>query len=49
MMDSLTALFCLIDDFCQVFEPAWHKQLLADGRPTADESDAGRPASPCRS
>jgi len=30
-MDSLTELFCLIDDFCQVFEPAWEKRLLAEG------------------
>jgi transposase len=31
-MDSLTELFCLIDDFCMKFEPAWHKRLLADGQ-----------------
>ncbi len=40
-MDSLTALFsalfCLIDDFCQAFEtergpPEWEKHLLAHGR-----------------
>jgi transposase len=30
-MDSLTELFCLIDDFCQAFEPEWEKRLLADG------------------
>jgi transposase len=28
-MDSLTELFCLIDDFCQVFEPVWQRQLLS--------------------
>lgn len=31
-MDSLTELFCLIDDFCRVFEPALERQLLTDGR-----------------
>jgi hypothetical protein len=31
-MDSLTELFCLIDDFCVKFEPTWHKRLLADGQ-----------------
>jgi hypothetical protein len=30
-MDSLTELFCLIDDFCRVFEPAWKRHLLASG------------------
>lgn len=30
-MDSLTELFCLIDDFCQTFEPEWERHLLADG------------------
>lgn len=30
-MDSLTELFCLIDDFCQEFEPAFEAQRLADG------------------
>ena len=27
-MDSLMELFCLMDDFCQEFEPALEKQLL---------------------
>jgi transposase len=31
LMDSLTELFCVIDDFCQAFEPEWEKRLLADG------------------
>jgi hypothetical protein len=31
-MDSLEELFCQIDDFCQVFEPAWHKTLIAGGQ-----------------
>lgn len=30
-MDSLTEMFCLIDDFCQAFEPEWEKRLLVDG------------------
>lgn len=28
-MDNLTELFCLMDDFCQEFEPALEQQLLA--------------------
>jgi hypothetical protein len=32
LLDSLTELFCLIDDFCQSSEPGWEKRLLADGR-----------------
>lgn len=31
-MESLTEVFCLIDDFCQVFEPEWEKHLLANGQ-----------------
>lgn len=30
-MLSLEALFCPVDDFCQIFEPQWQQQLLADG------------------
>lgn len=30
-MESLTETFCLIDDFCQAFEPEWERRLLADG------------------
>ena len=30
-MDSLTETFCLIDDFCRVFEPAFNRRLLANG------------------
>jgi len=30
-MDSLTETFCLIDDFCRQFEPAWHKRMLQAG------------------
>jgi transposase len=30
-MDSLTELFCLMDDFCRLFEPAWEKRLLNSG------------------
>jgi hypothetical protein len=31
-MDSLTELFCLIDDFCQGFEPAWGNDCSQMGR-----------------
>jgi hypothetical protein len=31
-MTSLDELFCSVDDFCQIFEPTWQSQLLADGR-----------------
>jgi hypothetical protein len=30
-MDSLEELFCHIDDFCQQFEPKWHRLLLSEG------------------
>jgi transposase len=30
-MDKLTEVFCLIDEFCQAFEPEWEKHLLAAG------------------
>lgn len=30
-MESLTEVFCLMDDFCQTFEPEWEKRLLANG------------------
>jgi len=30
-VESLTELFCQFDDFCHVFEPQWHKQLVALG------------------
>lgn len=30
-MDSLTELFCLIDDFCRLFEPTWEQHLLTSG------------------
>lgn len=31
-MDNLTELFCLMDDFCRLFEPAWEQRLLASGK-----------------
>jgi transposase len=43
-MDSVTELFCLIDDFCQAFEPEWEKRLLTTGRKKRQ-----RPASLCLS
>jgi hypothetical protein len=30
-MISLEEEFCAVDDFCQVFEPLWDKQLMGDG------------------
>ena len=30
-MDSLTELFCLMDDFCRRFEPAWERRQLTRG------------------
>jgi len=30
-MDNLTENFCLIDDFCKVFEPIWEQYLLENG------------------
>lgn len=30
-MDSLTELFCLMDDFCRRFEPAWEQRQLTAG------------------
>jgi hypothetical protein len=30
-MDSLTELFCDVDDFCQDFLPVWRRQLLSAG------------------
>ena len=28
---SLEALFCDVDDFCRIFLPTWHRQLLTNG------------------
>lgn len=30
-MDKITELFCLVDNFCQVFEPEWNRHLLTSG------------------
>ncbi len=30
-MRSLLAVFCAVDDFCQVFLPAWQRHLVASG------------------
>ncbi len=30
-MLSLEELLCSVDDFCLLFEPVWHKQLMGDG------------------
>lgn len=31
-MDSLVELFVAVDDFWQIFRPAWHEHLLASGK-----------------
>lgn len=31
MDDTLLMLFCLVDDFCQLFMPEWNKQMLSSG------------------
>lgn len=30
--DKITEIFCSIDDFCKVFEPAFRKKLVSDGK-----------------
>lgn len=30
---SVLELFCAVDDFCQAFEPVWHKHCLTSGTP----------------
>jgi hypothetical protein len=37
-MSSLEELFCHVDDFCQTFEPHWHRQLLSHGLKTRKRS-----------
>jgi hypothetical protein len=32
LLNGLVGLFCLIDDFRKVFEPAWTKGLIANGQ-----------------
>lgn len=31
-IDKITTIFCDIDDFCQVFEPALQKRIISDGK-----------------
>lgn len=35
--DKVTAIFCSIDDFCNVFEPALKKKQLSDGKKNKKE------------
>jgi hypothetical protein len=37
-MSSIDALFCHVDDFCQIFEPQWRKQLITHGLKTRQRS-----------
>lgn len=37
-MLSIDAFFCHVDDFCQIFEPQWRKQLIAHGLQTRQRS-----------
>ncbi|ACK67316.1 putative transposase [Rippkaea orientalis PCC 8801] len=37
-MSSINALFCHVDDFCQIFEPQWRKQLITQGLKTRQRS-----------
>jgi hypothetical protein len=30
-MDTLIVLFCLVEDFCQMFIPTWNQQLIQSG------------------
>jgi transposase len=39
-MDSLTELFCLMDDFCRRFEPAWQRRQLTSGARKRRRSNA---------
>ena len=39
-MDKTTELFCLIDDFCQQFEPLLQQRLLDE---TSDKQHRNRP------
>ena len=39
-MDRLTELFCLVDDFCRQFEPAWEQQQLTSGARTRRRGNA---------
>ena len=29
---SMTSVFCDVDDFCLIFEPQWHKQLICNNK-----------------
>ncbi len=29
---SMTSVFCDVDDFCLIFEPQWHKQLICNDK-----------------
>lgn len=36
--DKITEIFCSIDDFCIVFEPALQKRLLSTGKKTRNRA-----------
>ena len=29
---SMTSVFCDVDDFCLIFEPQWHNQLICNDK-----------------
>ena len=48
---SMTSVFCDIDDFCLIFEPQWHKQLICNDNksPVISKHNAWESRQACRS
>ena len=32
MNTDITSLFCIVDDFCKIFEPYWNRYLITSGK-----------------